>query len=37
MQIFIEHLKKKHNLENVDHLQNFDELYYEKIDGQILI
>jgi len=37
IQIFVEHLKKKHNLENTDHLQNYDELYYEKIDGQILI
>ena len=33
----MEYLRKKHSLESTDHLQNYDELYYEKADGQILI
>jgi hypothetical protein len=33
----VEYLRKKHSLESTDHLQNYDELYNEKADGQILI
>jgi hypothetical protein len=30
-------MKQKHNLDSVTHLENCDELYNEKADGQILI